>query len=57
MFAAGDDDNASGKVEALISFVRSGIANEDTSHTSRSKFIRGSGREVWKAQVAKSSKR
>jgi hypothetical protein len=31
LFVAGDDDNASGKVEALISFVRSGIANEDTT--------------------------
>jgi hypothetical protein len=51
----GDDDSIGGEIKAAVSFVMSGIAEEDAQNRSRSEFMRSGGGHIWVTLVAKDS--
>jgi hypothetical protein len=52
---ARDDDSIGGEIKAAVSFVMSGIVEEDTQDEPRSEFMRSGGRHIWVTLVAKDS--
>jgi hypothetical protein len=44
-----------GEIKAAVSFVMSGIAEEDAQNRSRSEFMRSGGGHIWVTLVAKDS--
>jgi hypothetical protein len=50
-----DDDSIGGEIKAAVSFVMSGITEEDALDRSRSEFMRSGGGHIWVTLAAKDS--